>query len=85
MGGPRDAQQYDGDVVRRIRQAAGVHMAQLADGAGCHYNHLAQFEQGRRRISPELAHRLANTLTKLVGRDVRVDEFVRPFRRDDAA
>jgi transcriptional regulator with XRE-family HTH domain len=87
MGGRRDGQdRYDGDALRRIRQAAGVHMGQLAAAAGCHYSHLAQFEIGRRRISPELANRFAIELTKLAGHTVEVAEFTRPpFRGEQAA
>jgi transcriptional regulator with XRE-family HTH domain len=80
MSGRRETQQYDGRVVRTIRQTAGVRMVTLADAVGCHYRHLAQFERDTRHISPEMAHRLANALTTLVGRPVTVDEFTVPLR-----
>lgn len=80
MSGRRDVDQYDGLAVRRIRQTAGIRMVTLADAVGCHYRHLGQFERGTRHISPEMAHRLANTLTTLLGRTVSVDEFTAPAR-----
>jgi predicted transcriptional regulator len=79
-----DGLHYDGPSVRKIRQHAGIRMVDLAGAADVSYGHLRMFEAGARNVSPEVAHRLARTLTDLTGRTVDVGEFTRPFRQEAA-
>lgn len=78
-----DEPRYDGPNFRKIRQAAGIRMADLARTSGVSYGHLRMFEAGARNVSPEAAHRLSNGLATLTGRAVPVEEFLTSFR--DAA
>lgn len=64
-----------GPALRRLRESTGIRVGSLAEAAGCHKDHLRIIEYGRRRPSPELAHRLARELSKLLNRTVTVDEF----------
>lgn len=64
-----------GPTLRRLRESTGVRVGPLAEAAGCNKDHLRLVEYGRRRPSPELAHRLARELGRLLNRTVAVEEF----------
>jgi transcriptional regulator with XRE-family HTH domain len=68
-----------GDQLRTIRQKAGVTRKQLADAARCSTSHLWHIEMGHRQyVSIELLHRFATHLSQALGREVAVEEFIRP-------
>jgi transcriptional regulator with XRE-family HTH domain len=54
-------------VIRATRVKAGIKAATLARRSGISPSHLSNVERGRRKVSPEAAHRIAATLTAAAG------------------
>lgn len=61
--------------LRKLRQAVPLSMSELAERAGCSYQHLRRLETTGFRPSPELATRIAQILSEALGRDVSRYEF----------
>lgn len=61
--------------LRRLRQSVPVSVSELAEAAGCSVGHLRRVETTTFRPSPELATRLAQALSKMLGRQVHPAEF----------
>jgi transcriptional regulator with XRE-family HTH domain len=61
----------DGPAVVRLREAAGLSQAQLAEQSGIAAPYLSQLENGRKRPSPDVAARLARELGVELARILR--------------
>src|SRR3954469_19869474 len=57
-----DEQPNFGDVLRRLRQEAGLSQAGLAAAAGIHLRQIHRYESGEQQPALDVAHRLASAL-----------------------
>ena len=57
-----DEQPNFGDVLRRLRQEAGLSQAGLAAAAGIHLRQIHRYESGEQQPALDVAHRLAGAL-----------------------
>lgn len=58
----RDLQKRVGSRIREIREQKGLTQEELARAAAIDRSYLAQIEQGKRRISLDVAYRIAKNL-----------------------
>src|SRR3954470_20849890 len=57
-----EEQPHFGDVIRRLRQEAGLSQAGLAAAAGIHLRQIHRYESGEQQPALDVAHRLASAL-----------------------
>jgi DNA-binding transcriptional regulator YiaG len=60
--------------LQTLRQSTELKRSEFAALLGCSYWTLHRAEVGL-KLTPELAHRIARELTRLLDRDVSIDEF----------
>lgn len=56
---PSSYSDFNGALLRRVRIALDVPVAELASAAGCHVRQIARFESGREMPEPEVIRALA--------------------------
>jgi transcriptional regulator with XRE-family HTH domain len=59
---PRNERRLLGGAVRRIREAKGIKLDELATAAAVHFAYLSNVERGKRQPSLDLMCRLATAL-----------------------
>lgn len=59
---PLDDKERVGATIRALRQAYGWSVGKFAESIGIDYSHLSNIEAGRKRCTPEIARRVADTL-----------------------
>lgn len=64
-----------GELLRRVREAAGIKATDLAEAAGVHKSTLSEYENGRRPITPWVCRRLLRRIDETL--QTRSDEFAR--------
>ncbi len=73
----------NGELLRRLREAAGIKQSDLADAADMHNSALSTYESGRREMPAWIAEKLLKTIDEMLAD--RTDEFTRLRGEAEAA
>src|SRR4051794_1398448 len=57
-----ESEPHFGEIIRRLRQEAGLSQAGLAAAAGIHTRQITRYETGEQQPAPRVAHRLGKAL-----------------------